>query len=265
MMNDPGIGLERIRQHLSEMGAGALTRFKPAYFDRRLKSRLRIRGLTDLDAYAAILDHDPEERRRLLSALAIGVTGFFRNPAAWQRLDQLVRTECAGAPVRAWSAGCATGEEAWSLALLLDRCHGDGVITDWSVEATDLDDRSLAVARAAEYPERAAADIALALVTVPGRSPIGPYLVPDGVRQRVSFRRADLLGPAPAAAFDVVLCRNVLIYFDADAQIAVMGTLLDAARVGGLVMLGKAELAAFGFYPRLEIADRRERIYRRVA
>lgn len=258
-------GLERVHRHLDDLGAGALAHFKAAYFERRLKSRLRIRGVDDAEAYADILDRDPDERGRLLSALAIGVTGFFRNPAAWQRLDQLIRKEAAGRPVRGWSAGCATGEEAWSLALLLDRCAGDGVIPDWSVEATDLDERSLVVARTGSYSDRAAADIALALVTVPGVRAGGHYQVPASLHDRVHFRRADLTGPPPGeGAFDVVLCRNVLIYFDTAAQTTVMGALLDAVRVGGLVMLGKAELAAFEFYPRLEIADRLERVYRRL-
>ncbi len=259
-------GLLRIRRHLTAMGAEALTQFKGSYFDRRLQSRLRVRGVADPTAYADLLDREPDERRRLLSALAIGVTSFFRNPTAWTRLGALLGESTTPVTLTAWSAGCATGEEAWSLALLLAdlESRGRGPI-DWRVEATDLDERSLEVARAGSYSPRAAADVAAVLGPVPGDVSSDRFVVPEALRPRVRFAQADLTAPAPTGDHDLILCRNVLIYFTPAAQARVMDHLLGALRPGGLLMLGKAELAAFDLLPRLALADRRERIYRRIA
>ncbi|MBL8988496.1 MAG: protein-glutamate O-methyltransferase CheR [Gemmatimonadetes bacterium] len=260
------VGLARIRRHLTAMGAESLTLFKGNYFDRRLQSRLRVRGVPDSDTYADLLDRDPDERRRLVSALAIGVTGFFRNPTAWGRLGSLLGDSAAPVTFTAWSAGCATGEEAWSLALLLADLEGRGRgPIDWRVEGTDLDDRSLEVARAGVYSPRATADIAAVLGSAPGDVSSDRFTVPAEVRQRVRFRQADLAAAPPLGDLDLILCRNVLIYFTPAAQSRVMDQLLGALRPGGLLMLGKAELAAFDLLPRLEIVDRRERIYRRIA
>ncbi|MEZ4457960.1 MAG: CheR family methyltransferase [Gemmatimonadales bacterium] len=207
--------LDRIHRRLAEAGASSLSRFKGGYFERRLRTRFRARGVADVEAYADLLDTDPDEPRRLVSALAIGVTGFFRNPGAWRRLGELVAAE-GRAGFRAWSAGCATGEEAWSLGLLLDGIPSLG--GQWTVQATDLDERSLAVAREGDYPARVRPEIEA--VRDPGQEPADPdrYRVSAPLRDRVRFSRADLCAPPPAVELDLVLCRNVLIYFAAEAQ-----------------------------------------------
>jgi two-component system CheB/CheR fusion protein len=265
-------GLERVHRHLADLGAHSLTLFKGPYFDRRLRSRLRVRGVADAEAYADVLDREPDERRRLVSALAIGVTGFFRNPTAWIRLGHLIEPSRRAATAldqppafRALSAGCATGEEAWSLALLLaDRAEA-GVISDWQVDGTDLDERSLVVARGGEYSDRVISDIRPVLDPVPGVVADGQFSVSPSVRSKVRFRRVDLTKPVGSDEYDLVVCRNVLIYFATEAQQRVMESILTVLRIGGLLMLGQAELAAFQLLPRLEIVDRRERIYRRMA
>ncbi len=254
--------LERVRGHLVELGAGALTMYKGPCFDRRLASRLRIRGVASVGAYADLLDRDPEERRKLLSAIAIGVTSFFRNPPAWRRLAQLLADNPYPGRLTAWSAGCATGEETFSIAMVLAGLASRGSIGDWSVLGTDVDERSLAVARAGDYPARVAAEIEAAGAPPMGEVVAGRFRVDGGLRARVSFRRDDLLAPAARLHCELVVCRNVLIYFGPEGQVRAIRSLVDAARLGGLVMLGKAELAAADVP--LELVDRRERIYRRV-
>ncbi len=261
---DPG--LDRVRRHLAATGAASLCRFKARYLERRLQSRCRHRGVADLAAYADLLDHDPEEVGRLVSAVALGVTSFFRNPSAWRRLASLLPTAVsAGQPCHAWSAACATGEEAWSLALLLQDQVRAARLPGWEVDATDLDPRNLVVARHGEYPLRGRADIDAVLAFAPGIGPPGRFIVPEALRASVRFAVTDLTVPGPRGPYDVVLCRNVLMYFDAETQREVMDVVLSAVRPGGLVMLGKAELAGFDLFPRLESVDRPERIYRRAA
>lgn len=259
-------GIERVRRHLTMIGAASLCRFKDRYLERRLQSRCRARGVPDLEAYADLLDRDPDEGSRLLSAVALGVTSFFRNPTAWRSLGQLVTAECRarGAECRAWSAACSTGEEAWSLAFLLDGLTREGLLSGWLVDATDLDPRSLEVARNGEYGDRCLPAIeAVIALGAGGRLP-GRFVVPKSLRESVRFSVADLSVPAARGPYDVVLCRNVLMYFDLEAQREVMNAAIAALRLGGFLMLGKAELAPFDLLARLELVDRRERIYRRT-
>ncbi|MHB1328264.1 MAG: CheR family methyltransferase [Gemmatimonadales bacterium] len=250
----------RIHAHLSAAGAAALTLCKPAYFERRLRSRWRACGVPDLESYADLLDRDPDERDRLVAALTINVTGFFRNPSAWTALASVLPWS-PGRPLRAWSAGCATGEEAWSLAALLWQASGSGA---WQVDATDLDLPSLAVAARGHYPAAAEAAIRSVVSGAPLTVGADAVVMPAAWRDAIRFQHADLTRPAQQADYDVILCRNVLIYFTGPAQEQILNSLVDALRPGGLLMLGKAELAAWGVSPRLESVDRRERIYRRV-
>ena len=258
--------IDRVRRHLTRIGAASLCRFKDRYLERRLQSRCRACGVADLEAYADILDRDPDEGHRLLSAIALGVTSFFRNPAAWHRLAQLIAAECRApnAECRAWSSACATGEEAWSLALLLGRLTDQGRLSSWHVDATDLDPRSLAVARTAEYPDRCRPDIEAVIAPLPVGEFPGRFVVPDALRTAVRFAVADLTVATARGPYDVILCRNVLMYFDFETQGRVMDNVVAALRPGGLLMLGKAELAGFDLGSRLELIDGRERIYRRT-
>ena len=254
--------LERVHRHLRAWGGASFSLLKPAYFARRLRTRWRARGVADPARYADVLDQDPMECTRLAAALAIGVTGFFRNPEAWTRLRALLAVELIDRVPRVWSAGCATGEEAWSSALLLASL-GEGAGRG-RVDGTDLDPASLEVARRGSYPARVLGDIRAVLDPAPGEMTGAHYQVPAALRTQVVFSRADLTMPPVAAGYDLVLCRNVLIYFTVPAQEQILTNLLGALRDGGLLMLGKAELAGTGILPRLEVVDRRERIYRRV-
>jgi two-component system CheB/CheR fusion protein len=166
---------------------------------------------------------------------------------------------------RAWSAGCAAGQEAYSIALLLARLESDGVasVQGFEVLGTDVDGDHLATARAGSYPGQAQAEIEVVVpnprITVASdRIEIAPDL-----KDRVRFVREDLTDATRVDAVDLVLCRNVLIYFGDQGQESVLAALVRALRPGGLLMLGKAELAARSI-PMIEPVDLRERIYRRV-
>ena len=259
-----GRDLDRIRDHLVEMGAGALTLYKGPCFARRLASRLRIRGVASVGAYADLLDREPEERIKLLSAIAIGVTSFFRNPTAWSRLAELLRIRPFSSRFAVWCAGCATGEEPFTVAMLMASLADQGMVGDWSVLGTDVDERSLAVARGGEYPARVVAEIEQGGFPARGVQVDGRFRIDEALRARVSFRREDLLAPAPRSQFDLVVCRNVLIYFGPEGQRRALASLGAALREGGLLMLGKAELASMEGSVPLELVDRRERLYRRI-
>jgi chemotaxis methyl-accepting protein methylase len=239
--------------------------YRDGCLQRRLATRLRVRDCS-VDGYLAILDAEPAERDRLLRAFAVGVTSFFRNPASWRRLGQLLAERPASpVPFAAWSAGCATGHEAYSIALLLDRLEAAGRVTraGFTVLGTDLDGPNLVFAEAAVYPPGSAAEIAS--VVPEARSLAGPdrLELPAEIRRRVRFLREDVTHSSRVAEMDLVLCRNLLIYFGESGQRRILTALVRALRPGGLLMLGKAELAAASVEG-IEPVDSRERIYRRV-
>lgn len=233
--------LDRIHDHLERSGAGSFLLLKPGFLDRRLQIRFRATGAVDPVAYADRLDHDPAEGRRLASTVALGVTGFFRDPGVWRWLAEALAA-WRGPVCRGWSAGTATGEEAWSLASVMAGLADRGVLADWRVLGSDIDEGHLEVARGAEYPGR----------------PRPAYA------DRVAFARDDLAGCRDRGPYDVVLCRNVMIYFGVEGQRRILESVWNAMETGGLLVLGKAEFVGTEWRDRLALVDRQERVYRRV-
>lgn len=264
---DPGLDL--VARHLAANGGPPLAAYKDRCLRRRLAVRMRACGLASLGEYAALLVDSPDETERLLATLTINVTGFFRNPEVWDRLEEAVAplVRMRHGAVRAWSAGCASGEEAYSLALLLCQAGAQALgpaARPPLIDATDIDAESLALARAATYPRRA----------LPAGSPRAGLLaaegedlrVPEAVRRVVRVRRHDLLvDPAPEPPYDLVLCRNVIIYFEREAQDQLLERFIDALHPGGLLVLGRVETVLGAARARLDLVHVRERIYRRVA
>jgi chemotaxis protein methyltransferase CheR len=235
---------------------------------RRLAVRMRARGAASYDAYAELLRGDPGEYDRLLDALTINVSRFYRNPETWDLLASAVLPAIAerrGGAVRAWSAGCAAGEEAYTLAILLAeqaRRRGEGGYPP-VIDATDYDRASLARAEAGQYPRAALRDLPAALVQHYFR-PGDPAALAPEVRRLVRFARHDLTcEPPPAPPYDVIVCRNVVIYFDRATQERLCSTLADALVPGGYLVLGKVETLRGEARTRLALEDPRERIYRR--
>ena len=249
-----------------------------AYKDRCLRRRIAVRmracGVHTYADYLAVLDRQPGEFDRLLDALTINVTKFFRNRETWDRLaadllPELIRSR--EGRIRAWSAGCASGEEPYTIVMLfslvLERLGRAGWIDRVRVDATDFDRASLETARAARYPLKAFSE---APADIPRRfcTPVDAETVevrPE-VRALVDFRRHDLLRDPPVSpGYDLIFCRNVVIYFDRQTQEKLMTRFTDALAPDGILVLGKVETIFGPARERLDLVDPRERIYRRVA
>lgn len=242
--------------------------YKPNCLRRRLAVRMRARGVHTYDAYAALLRQDTGEYDRLLDALTINVTKFFRNREAWDTLAArflpALWTEGRGA-VRCWSAGCASGEEPYTLAvLLLEHARAGGRRADRCVvDATDLDPTVLQRARAGAY-RAAALDETPPALAARYFTGADPWTVGADVRARVRFLEHDLLRePPPGAPYDLITCRNVVIYFERPNQERLYHAFADALRPGGVLMLGKVETLVGDVRDRFQLEDIRERIYRR--
>lgn len=236
---------------------------------RRIAKHLRRRGAGDSAGYLARLQGDDEELDALLDALALHVSQFFRDPGIFRALEAQIlpdlcrRARAAGrAELQLWSVGCAGGEEAYSLALLIDELAPAGLTV--SILGTDVSAPALASARAGCYaPVRLAAVPATVLdryFTREGDS----YRLSRAVRDRVSFARHDLLAAATFPAADLILCRNVLIYFTHAEQARVVARFAAALPAGGVLVLGGTETLPVN--PGLFQAELPgERIYRRTA
>lgn len=241
--------LERVLDLVVGLHGPDLRDYRRDTLQRRLGLRLAATGLPG-EAYLARLRTDPGEVERLLAALVVPVSQFYRDPEVFDALATVVLPDLlaksAGAGLRAWSAGTATGEEAWTMAMLLaSACPGR---SGFSVLGSDLDPRSLALATAGVYPVAALAGLPAGLRSAWLVPCDGGARLADALRPHVVFARHDLAGrqlapnEAVVARFDVILCRNVLIYMEMPLQARVRTRLAGMLSPGGALVLGPAEL-----------------------
>jgi chemotaxis methyl-accepting protein methylase len=237
--------------------------YKQPCLKRRLAVRMRARGVHTYAEYAQVLTSLPDEYDRLVDALTINVTRFFRNAETYALLRERVIPALAerGTALAIWSAGCATGEEPYSLAIL---CREAG-LTRVRIDATDLDPTALATLARAEYPMSALEEVP-ADVRARWFSPGPPFQVAREVTRLVHPLRHDLTAdPAPRPPYDLIVCRNVVIYFDRPTQERLFERFHDALAAGGWLLLGKVE-ALFGpVRQRFRTEDARERLFRKAA
>jgi two-component system CheB/CheR fusion protein len=231
------------------------TNYKPMTVHRRIERRMQVNQTPDLAAYVAILKTQPREVALLYKELLIGVTRFFRDPEAYEVVARkvvgpLLDQARPGGAVRVWVAGCATGEEAYSLAILFrEQIEERGLTLDLKIFATDIDRAALAVAGAGVYSESIVADVS------PER--LEKHFVPKGdawvvrreLRQLVIFAPHDVTHDPPFTKIDLVSCRNLLIYLEPELQRKVLSLLHFALEPGGYVFLGASETVG-------EMADR---------
>ena len=228
----------------------------PAVLAARLGTRLDASGATSLAGYLRRLQEDPAELDALVEALTVKVSAFFRDPLLFELLaeeilpEMLARKAAAGdRSLRVWSAGCATGEEPYSVAILLqDLLRREASPPTVTILATDVDAAALQRARGALYGEAAVANVRHGLLAAAFEPQDGGWRVADPIARAVTFAVHDLLDPRTAApaesvfgSFDLVLCRNVLIYFETAWQEAACERLYRSLVDGGVLALGRTE------------------------
>ena len=215
---------------------------------RRIERRVQAHQLPSLDAYISYLRATPAELNVLFQELLIGVTRFFRDPEAFEALQRhlqdLVLAKPAGSTLRVWTSGCSTGEEAYSLAIILRECL-DAVAPErqprLQIFASDISPDALDVARAGFYPATIAADVSAARLTRFFESVPGGYQIRKPVRDLIVFSQHDINKDAPFIRLDLLCCRNLLIYFSAELQRALVPVFHYALLPGGLLLLGPSE------------------------
>jgi len=242
--------------------------YKPNTVGRRIERRQTISRLDDLGAYVARLHDDPAERNALYRDLLIGVTRFFRDPEAFERLERdvlpgLLHRRPPDEEVRVWVAGCATGEEAYSLAMLLDeQLRLLPRRPKVKIFASDAHPASLEVAAAGVYDQEKLASVTPSrLDRYFVRRPDG-YHVASELRQMIVFTVHNVINDAPFTRLDLVSCRNLLIYFQQPVQRRVLSLFHFALRTGGVLVLGPSE-GPGELAEELEDVDPHWKIYRK--
>lgn len=243
--------------------------YNESYLDRRISARMRRRDTDTHAEYERLLREDGDEREALMDALTINVTEFFRNPEMWETLRGVLRDLTDDRRhVRVWSAPCADGREPYSLAMLA--CD-DPEIDEGRVEVlgSDISAEALENAREGVYHTTRTTDIAdeLGLLDDPDRyveRDGDAFRVREAPRRLVGFETHDLIRDGARDPFDVVLCRNLLIYIDIDHKAALFDTLGASLREGGVLVVGMTESVPPNRGDAYEAIDKRRRVFRRA-
>jgi two-component system CheB/CheR fusion protein len=260
---------EALLVYLKEARGFDFTGYKRPSLTRRVQHRMTQVNVPDYVDYQDYLQVHPDEFTQLFNTILINVTAFFRDPDAWERLRSevvgpMLAAKPANTPIRLWSAGCASGEEAYTLAMALAEALGpDEFRNRVKIYATDVDEEQLAEARQASYGEREVQSVPPDLLTRYFERVGERWVFRKDLRRAVIFGRNDLIQDAPISRIDVLTCRNTLMYFNAETQAKILNRFHFALNGNGVLFLGKAEMMlshSSMFTP----IDLKQRIFRRV-
>jgi two-component system CheB/CheR fusion protein len=259
-------GLTRLFSLLRAKTKVDFTHYKPSTTNRRIERRIAVTQVPDLEAYVRYLEQTPAEISALYRELLIGVTSFFRDPDVMAILQDQVLPEVfnkwSDRELRFWVAGCSTGEEAYTLAIIArELMESLGQARDIKIFATDIDRDAVATAGSGVYPESIAADLNPSLLTKYFYYRGETYHVARTIREMVVFAQHNLLKDPPFTRIDFVSCRNLLIYLQTNLQKHALEMFDFSLRPGGILLLGSSETLG-EMEDRFEPIDRKARIYR---
>ena len=246
--NGDRAGFDGLLEHLKSTRGFDFSGYKPGTLERRIQKRMEA---VDADGYEAYRDHlevNPDEFTDLFNTILINVTSFFRDEPAWDFLakdviPKLLEGRADHEPIRVWSAGCASGEEPYSVAMLLAEAMGEEDFRKRvKIYATDVDEDALAQARLAVYPREALKGMAPDLREKYFEAHPSGFAFRNDLRRCAIFGRNDLVQDAPISRIDLLVSRNALMYFTAETQSRILGHLNFALREDGFLFLGKSEM-----------------------
>lgn len=244
--------------------------YKPSTIHRRIERRMAVHQIETMDGYVSFVQTTPAEVDALFRDMLIGVTNFFRDPEAFRALEEKVIPKLfAGRPadslIRVWSSGCATGEEAYSLAILMAE-HQEALKRSFRVQvfATDIDSAAIAQARTGLYPASIAADISPERLArfFSAEPDGGTYRVHKSIRDMLVFSEQDVIKDPPFSKLDLICCRNLLIYMGTELQKKLIPLFHYALNPGGFLFLGTSETVS-EFAELFTAIDRKLKLYQR--
>ncbi len=265
---------------LKQIGRIDLSEYRRPMVERRVLARMAQVGLANPDEYVRRLEGDADEVQRLIDTVAINTSSFFRDPIVFETLAHSTLPEIIKrkrlrrtAEIRIWSAGCAAGEEAYSVGILLHHAL-KGEWERWAIHlfATDIDTHALQAARKGVYPRTSLGTAQLRFLDTYFKAEGDQYQLAPSVRGMVNFSQGDVTSPKTVAppdsvfgAFDLILCRNLLIYLSEKLQQTVMSKLCRSLGDNGYLVLGLSESVNKGSGLPLKTIDGRSRIYQKLA
>ena len=262
--------LEKIFILLRSQTGHDFSQYKQNTITRRIERRMAVHQIKEVDKYIRFLQQSPTEVDALFQDLLIGVTQFFRDPQAFNVLAEvmvarILADKPGGALVRVWVPGCSTGEEAYSIAILLrEQMEERRQNFKAQIFATDIDSRAIATARTGVYPSSIEADVSVErlarfFVHEPDR---GVYRIEKSIRDMLVFSEHDLLQAPPFSRIDLISCRNLLIYLNGELQKKLIPLFHYALNPGGLLFLGGSESVG-EFIQLFALLDRKWKLYQR--
>lgn len=275
-MVDGAYGFKRLKQKILDERGLDVSQYKENYLKRRFGIRVRANKADNYFNYMNVLDSEPQEYVELIDTLDVNVTEFFRNPEVFevlgtQILPQLIanKLEQGKNTIRIWSAGCSDGKETYSIAMLLHELLGWKIRNfDILIKGTDYDPSVLNKARKGVYETYGLIDIQ---EQVPSNY-LNKYFICEGdsytikpdVKELTLFRHHDLISGRKFSRFDMILCRNVTIYFSRELQDKLYMDFYSALNNRGYLVMGKTETLIGKSRELFEIVDNRERIYQKI-
>ena len=239
--------LEPLLEYMRDNRGFDFTGYKRPTLDRRIRKRMADARIKTLRQYREHLEAHPEEFALLFNTILINVTAFFRDPPAWDflRAEVIPKILAAAKPaqgIRAWSPGCASGEEPYTLAIVLAEALGDaGFHHRVKIYATDMDQEALRAARRATFDAKAVAGVPPALLEKYFEQAGDSYNFRTDMRNAVIFGRHDVCHDAPISHLDLIVCRNTLMYFNSEAQARALAQFHFGLKDAGFLFLGRAE------------------------
>ena len=251
-MSEPDAGFERLLEYVRDARGFDYTGYRRPTLTRRFQKRMQAVGADDWDAYRRYLEEHPEEFNELFNAILINVTGFFRDRETWdvvaeQVIPQLLDSKDNRAPIRIWSAGCASGEEPYTVLMLMAEAIGEEALKERvKIYATDIDEDALGQAREAVYTAKQLEQVPVELRERYFQVANSGFGFRKDLRRCVIFGRNDLHHDPPISRVDLLFARNTLMYFGSDVQERILGNFYFALNRGGYLVVGKAEALQSG-------------------
>ncbi|WP_418790404.1 CheR family methyltransferase [Phosphitispora sp. TUW77] len=217
-----------------------LTGYKRPQMERRINSLMRSLKITDYSTYLEVLEKEIGYWRKFLDTLTINVSEFYRNPAQWKVLEDKILPELIemSRSLKIWSAGCSTGEEPYTLAMVMMNRFPN---TNFTLLATDVDNEVLNKARMGAYNDKAVLNLPQDYISKHFIKEGSNFIIKDDVKARVKFTKHNLLTEEFNNNFDMILCRNVVIYFTEDSKAQLYRKFYSALKPGGIVFTGSTE------------------------
>ncbi len=262
------LGFKYLKRTIQSIGGLDCAFYRDSYLKRRIDLKMKDKGFTSYARYGKVIRSDPQAFDELIKFITVNYTKFYRDKDVYDKFKEylLPRIFEKKKILRILSAGCSTGEEPYTIAMLVKEHLGKRIKSRLvSIHAIDLDTRCLAAARKGEYPEESVADLDKFYLKKYFQEADGRYKLDDEIKKMVRFKIQDITKPIDQRFFDVIFCRNVFIYFTKEAKATIIGNFHKALNDGGYLIIGKTETMPNARRGGFKTIDVRTRLFQKVS